>query len=195
MKLVEFALVIIGLGALVMTVHAQDETTNAPLPEPDAAMQELGWFIGEWDVVSRMLMDADNDEWLEEELRTVHTYELGGHLIFEHFFGPLGGAPFEAWSLRTYDVNTGIWQQRWVDTSPGHFAHWQGSFDAEANTFTGYAARFLDDRGNIEGSVAVREIFDNITDESFSWRFERTNDGGETWFVTWTLEYTRAASE
>lgn len=195
MKLIEFTLLIIGLGALMMTAQAQEDPANTPLPDPDAAMQDLAWFIGEWDVVSRFLVDADNDEWLEEELRTEHTYQLGGHLIFEHFFGPLGGDPFEAWSLRTYDANTGIWQQRWVDTSPGSFAQWQGSYDAETNTFTGYAARFLDDEGNIAGDTAVREIFDNITDDGFSWRFERTDDGGDTWRVTWTLEYTRAETE
>lgn len=126
----------------------------------------------------------------EEDLHTEHTYEMGGHLIFEHFFGPLGGEPFEAWSLRKYDAKTGKWEQRWVDTTPGGFYHWVGAWDAETNTFTGYAARYLDQDGQIVGEQAIREVFDKITDNSFAWRLENTADGGKTWTVTWTLDYT-----
>ncbi|MBL8134076.1 MAG: DUF1579 family protein [Anaerolineae bacterium] len=160
------------------------------LPPPNEHMQDLSWFIGEWDVTSRMLMDAGTGEWLEEPLHTVHTYEMGGHIIFEHFFGPLGGEPFEAWSLRKYNENSGKWEQRWVDTAPGGFANWIGSY--ADNQFIGYAMRFINDDGSIKDQTAYREVFDNITEDGFSWRFEQTEDGGATWTVTWTLEYVRA---
>jgi hypothetical protein len=182
-------------GMLVMVVvalaAAQDEgdMMEQQLPEPPPEMQQLAWFIGEWDVKSRYLTDAENDVWLEEDLHTVHTYELNGNLIFEHFYGPFGGEPFEAWSLRKYNVNTGKWEQRWVDTQAGGFANWVGSYADDM--FMGYAARFVDEDGKITGDQAVREVFDNITPDSFSWRYEQTKDGGATWEVTWTLEYTR----
>lgn len=169
-----------------------ESASGVILTPPDPHMRELAWFIGEWHVQSRMLTDPANDRWLEETLHTRHTYELGGHLIFEHFFGPLNGEPFEAWSLRKYNPTSGKWEQRWVDTSPGGFANWLGSYDAASHTFTGYAQRFLDDDGQIKGDKAHREIFDHITDDSFSWRFESTEDGGQTWRVGWTLEYRRA---
>ncbi|MEZ4669835.1 MAG: DUF1579 family protein [Anaerolineae bacterium] len=190
---VAFVLLIGGLlMALPLMTFAQDEAMGGDLPAPDEHMQELSWFIGKWNVKSNMLMDADKDEWLEEDLHTVHSYEMGGHLIFEHFFGPLGGEAFEAWSLRKYNPNSGKWEQRWVDTSPGGFANWTGSY--ADSQFIGFANRFLDDDGNINGDRAVREVFDNITENGFSWRYEETNDGGANWKVTWTLEYTRAES-
>lgn len=184
-------LLVLAWGA----VSAQDDAESGDLPEPDPAMQQLEWFIGEWDVVSRMLTDAENDEWIEENLRTVHSYELGGNMIFEHFFGPLGGEPFEAWSLRTYNPREERWEQRWVDTSPSGFADWTGNWDEEEQQFVGYANRFRDEEGNITGDVATREVFYNISEDSFSWKFEVTRDGGETWQEQWTLEYTRADTE
>lgn len=190
------AVVVIALVFSAASALAQDDSgfAGGDLPDPDPHMQDLSWFIGEWNVRSRMLMDADADEWLEEDLRTVHSYELGGNLIFEHFGGPLGGEPFEAWSLRKFNPNSGNWEQRWVDTSPGGFANWLGRWDAEANTFTGYAMRFIDGEFNLTGDDGAREVFDNITEDGFDWRYEQTSDGGETWEVTWTLQYRRATN-
>lgn len=180
--------------SLTLIASAQGDAASDALPAPDEHMQQLAWFIGEWDVHSRTLMNAETNEWLEEDLHTIHTYELGGNLVFEHFFGPLGGDPFEAWSLRKYNPNNERWEQRWVDTSPGGFADWIGSFDPETNTFTGYARRFLNDDLEIAGERAYREVFDNITENSFNWRYEQTEDGGATWTVTWTLDYVRAGT-
>jgi hypothetical protein len=189
-------LIVAGISAALLKAQDDDTTfTGGALPEPDSHMQDLAWFIGEWEVHSRMLMNAETDEWLEEDLRAVHTYELGGNLIFEHFGGPLGGTPFEAWSLRKYNVNTGNWEQRWVDVSPGGFANWLGQWNAETQTFTGYAMRFIDDEFNLTGNDGAREIFDNITEAGFDWRYEQTSDGGENWNITWTLQYRRSAED
>ncbi len=185
-------LMIGGLLSMALIAVAQDTMTEQELPAPDEHMQDLAWFIGEWNVKSRMLMDAAKDEWLEEQLHTIHTYELGGNIIFEHFIGPLAGNPFEAWSLRKYNVNSGRWEQRWVDTDPGGFANWLGTWDADTNSFTGYAMRFIDDNFALTGDNGAREIFDNITEDGFAWRYETTSDGGATWAVTWTLDYVRA---
>ncbi|MBL8166321.1 MAG: DUF1579 family protein, partial [Anaerolineae bacterium] len=175
-------IIMVALTLSAAATLAQDDSSfsGGALPEPDEHMQDLSWFIGEWEVHSRMQVNADTDEWVEEDLRTVHTYELGGNIIFEHFGGPLGGTPFEAWSLRKYNVNTGNWEQRWVDVSPGGFANWLGRWDAETNTFMGYAMRFIDNDFNLTGETGAREVFDNITEDGFDWRYEQTSDSGET---------------
>lgn len=178
------------LWSAMLITSAQEGEMTTDLPAPAAEMNQLDWFIGEWDIKSRMLMNAEADEWLEEDLRSTHTYEMGGHIVFEHFFGPLGGEPFEAWSIRKYNSQNSTWQQRWFDTSSPGVAEWQGTMQ-EDGTFIGYAKRFLDTDGNIAGDEAVREVFDNITPDQFSWRYEATSDGGQTWQVQWTLEYVR----
>lgn len=189
------AILLIALAFSAVPALAQEDTSfsGGTLPDPDPHMQDLSWFIGEWDVHSHMLMDADKNEWLDEDLHTVHSYELGGNLIFEHFGGPLGGEPFEAWSLRKFNPNTGNWDQRWADVSPGGILNWMGRWDADSRTFTGYAMRYIDSDFNLTGQTGAREVFDNITDDGFDWRYEQTSDGGATWDVTWTLVYRRAA--
>jgi hypothetical protein len=190
------AILVVALVVSVASALAQEDTsfTGGDLATPEPQMQDLSWFIGDWDVHSHMLLDADKDQWIDEDLHTHHTYELGGNLIFEHFGGPLGGTPFEAWSLRKFNSNTGNWEQRWVDVSPGGFANWMGRWNADTKTFTGYAMRYIDDNFKLTGDKGAREIFSNITDSGFDWRYEQTSDGGKTWKVTWTLKYTRSTS-
>lgn len=181
------------LFTMTLTSHAQEDAgDNTPLPEADAGMQEMDWFIGEWTVESRLLVDRENDTWTEETLRTVHTYELGGHIILENFIGPLGGEPYEAWSIRQYNPQLERWQQRWFDTSSTGVAQWTGTYDAETNQYIGYSEVSLNDEFELAGDGGLREVFFNIEEDSFSWRLEGTRDAGETWNIIWTLEYTRA---
>lgn len=188
-KLVHLMIAVGVLLTFTASASAQDDT--GALPPPDENMRMFDWFLGEWNVTSRVLIDPENDEWLEEELHTVHTSEMGGHIIFEHFFGPLGGEPFEAWSIRKYNADTGRWQQRWMDTSTAPILTWGGTFN-EDGEYVGYNESYLDSEFNLAGERGAREIFYNITDDSFDWRYETTSDGGDTWTVTWTLEYVRA---
>ena len=161
------------------------------LPPAPEEMQQMAWFIGEWEVVSRFL--NKEGEWIEEHLRAEHSYVLGGHTIFEHFGGPVFQMPFEGWSLRKYNTTEKRWEQRWVDVSAGGFADWTGHWDADSKTFTGYANRTLDEEGKPK-ETAVREVFSDISAQSFAWRFERTTDNGQSWTVSWTLDYTRRAA-
>ena len=164
------------------------------LPAPAPHMHDLAWFLGEWSIFSRTFQAEPAGTWAEETIFAVHSAELGGNMIWEHFFGPLQGAAYEAWSLRKYDARKDRWFQRWVDSVPGGpVANWTGTWDAGTRSFTGYAEGFLDSEYRIKGERAMREIFDRITPDSFAWRMETTSDGGKTWTVTWTLDYTRVA--
>jgi hypothetical protein len=175
---------------------ATDEPTPEATPEPYTLAEEvhqLDFFIGSWDVQSRLLMDADTDEWMEETVTSTVEPIIGGFALLEHFDGTYGGTPIQGVSLRIYNSSIGKWQQRWTDnTSPG-FAAYTGQF--ADGQFIAYA-----DRGyspEVEGGMdeakqnGLREIFFDIEPDRFSWRLESTSDGGETWTVVWTLEYTR----
>lgn len=164
--------------------------TAQSLPEAHATMNRFEWFIGNWDIESRVRKSAESDDWLEETLYAEHTYELNHHIIFEHFFGPVGEQPYEAWSIRKYNSQADRWQQKWFDTSAPYVLNWSGTFN-EAGEFIGYNERYLNAEFEIVGETATREIFYNIQADSFDWRYETTADGGKTWIITWTLKYTR----
>ncbi len=191
-----FVALIIALFA-VSVASAQDATAE-PTPEPYTLPEEahqLDFFIGSWDVQSRLLMDSETDEWMEESVTSTVEPVIGGFALLENFVGTYGGTPIQGLSVRIYNSSIGKWQQRWTDsTSPG-FAPYTGQFiDGEfiAYSDNGYSPE-------IEGGTAAskqigaREIFTDIQPDSFSWRWETTDDGGETWTVVWTLEYTRTA--
>lgn len=187
-----FACLIAGLlGLFALTAAAQEDDMGVPdLSAPDEHMQQMNWFVGDWNVVSRYKDDSGN--WIEENVTSFNEYIIGGNVIFEHFVGPLFGEPFEAWSLRKYNVSSEKWEQRWVDNTAGGFANWTGTWDETAKEFTGYANRSFKDDGTMN-DVAVREIFSDITEDGFAWRYEQTSDAGANWEVTWTLDYTRMA--
>jgi hypothetical protein len=56
--------------------------------------------------------------------------------------------------------------------------------------FTGHPNRVLNDDGSLKDSAA-REMFYDIEADRFSWKYERTEDGGKSWRAIWTLAYTR----
>lgn len=160
---------------------------------PTAEEHQLDWFIGDWDVASRLLMDVDADEWLEETVTSTVTPMIGGHALLETFSGTYGGDAFEGMSVRTYNATLGKWEQRWTDISGGGFAEYTGEYNAETGEFIGVSNQsFVPEADGGPGeNIGIREVFFNIEPDHFSWRLERTRDGGENWRVIWTLEYTR----
>ncbi|MBC7811251.1 MAG: hypothetical protein H7175_08895, partial [Burkholderiales bacterium] len=66
---------------------------------------------------------------------------------------------------------------------------------ADTNEFTGISNQSFvpQDEGGPGQDIGIREVFFDIEADRFSWRLERTTDGGDTWNVIWTLEYTRQA--
>jgi hypothetical protein len=158
------------------------------LPEPPTEMTQLDWFLGRWDVVSKS--KNQKGDWLEEAMGSEHSTILGGHVILEHFWGQMMGKPFEAWSLRKFNPAEDRWEQRWVDTTPGGFADWTGHWDEEAREFTGNPNRVLTPEGTLMPE-AVRELFFDIENDRFSWKYETSEDGGRTWTLSWSLAYQR----
>ncbi len=124
-------------------------------------------------------------------MATEHSLILGGHAILEHFGGPMMGQPFEAWSLRKYNPAEVRWEQRWVDTTPGGFADWTGHWDDAARQFVGNPNRVLATDGTLT-TDAIREVFFDIEDDRFSWKYETSANGGDNWSLSWSLEYQRS---
>lgn len=189
------ALLMTGLFASLFAIatDAQDATEEAMMAEPPAESHQLDWFIGEWEVQSRLKMSDDPEEWLEETVQSTVTPIIGDFALMETYTGTFGGTPIDAVSLRTYNSNIGKWQQRWIDnTSPG-FAHYTGEYADGQFIGTSDASFKSEEEGGRGENNGTREVFYDIEDDRFSWRLETTTDGGETWMPVWYLEYTRDA--
>lgn len=161
-----------------------------PIPAPPAESSQLDWFIGEWDVFSRMRTSTEPEQWAEDTVTSTVTPILHHFALLETFVGALGGQALEGISIRTYNTAINRWEQRWLDTTRSAFAEYTGDF--KEGQFIGYANTSFKDDSRIElADKATRELFFDIAPDRFSWRLEGSRDGGQTWNVVWTLEYTR----
>lgn len=190
-RLFRFLMIVVSLSAsmvFAVLLRAQEDMTA---PEPPEEASQMDWFLGDWNIASRVKMSDDPEEWLEETATSTVSSVLGRFAIMETYTGTLGGTPIDAVSIRTYNSNLGKWEQRWLDnTSPG-FAEYTGEYaDGE---FVGVSNRSFkpEAEGGRGETTGVREVFYDIEENRFSWRLETTQDNGETWEPVWYLEYTR----
>ena len=154
-------------------VMAQDEQ---PAPCSTEEYRQLDFWVGEW-----------NAAWDDGEGNIVHgsntiTRELGDCMIEENFNGNPGNA-LEGHSISMYVPRLGHWKQIWMDNQGG-FLDFSGGPDEEGFHFTMERPS--------EQAPHLRMVFRNITDNSFDWHWQRSQDGGETWEDSWHIQYTRA---
>lgn len=184
---------IVTLLAVLFVVSAASAQEVSPVPAPPAEFHQMDWFIGEWSVVSRYRTSIDPEVWDETTLVSTIRPILDGYALLETFTGPLLSTAYDAISIRTYNPALGKWEQRYLDNSGTGYAEYTGEWNEEAGEFVAYGNRSFKPqseggRGELSGA---REVFFDIEDDRFSWRWETSSDGGETWSVVWTLEYTR----
>lgn len=160
-----------------------DQTTTQKENTPVAEIHQLDWFIGEWQVKSRI---KTQEGWAEDELESTIEPMLDGHALLEKFWGTLDGDPINAMSMRVYCPQNKRWEQAWLDTSGKTIGVFYGEY--KDGQFIGRNQKsVLDPQSERYG----REIFSNITENTFDWRYEASKDQGQSWTVIWELVYTR----
>ncbi len=137
-----------------------------------APEEQFDFWLGDWDV-----------SWSDDQRGTNQvTRILNGHVIQEQFDGA-PAIPFQGMSLSVYDPRGEQWRQTWVDNS-GNYWHFSGGVvDKEM---------ILSTDDVFEGRpVKLRMVFYNIERDELDWRWERSDDGGQTWDLQWQIHYRR----
>jgi hypothetical protein len=83
-----------------------------------------------------------------------------------------------------YHAPMRLWRQTWVDNQGGYFALTGGP---EGDDFVLTNTRINDQMPH------QRMVFEDITANSLTWRWQRSTDGGATWTDQWVIHYTRRA--
>ncbi len=163
---------------VVITPWGAALAQTAPPPPPcgGAEFHQLDFWLGDWDV----RWDATPAQPAGRGTNRV-TRDLGDCVIHEHFNG--AGLIGESWSL--YHAPSRRWRQTWVDNQGGYFALSGGR---ENDKFV------LVSRGVDDNQPRQRMVFENITPQNFTWRWQRTTDGGTTWSDAWVIFYTRRSA-
>jgi len=152
---------------------AQDETPPPPCSTEE--YRQLDFWVGTW-----------NATWVDAEGNTLYgtntiTRELDSCMILENFNGNPGNS-LVGHSISMYVGRMNHWKQIWMDNQGGYL-DFSGGPDEEGFHFTMERPQ--------EAAPHLRMIFRDITEDSFEWHWQNSQDGGETWADQWHISYTR----
>ena len=150
---------------------------NITSPKPE---EYFDFWIGEWEVT-----------WKEGNGSTGRginsiTKTLDGKVIQENFSITEGQQKgFKGTSISVYQPRFERWKQAWADNNGGYY-DFEGKVDGNKRIFQ--TAVFELDDGR---KLTQRMVFYNITEDSLTWDWETSYDGGETWTLSWRIFYER----
>lgn len=171
-----YFILVVLLASPGASLRAQDDQAEADTPRrscdlPEA--QQFDFWVGKWDL-----------EWGDGETGTnVIEKKLDGCVIVEKFDGS-PSRPLRGMSVSSYNADLGKWQQTWVDNHGGYLDFVGGYADS----------RMVLEREAVRDGRKIRQrmVWYDIEDDSLSWNWERSTDGGDTWELLWQISYRRA---
>jgi hypothetical protein len=87
-------------------------------------------------------------------------------------------------SLSLNNPRQDLWLQTRVDTE-GNYWHFIGKYE-DGQMFLS-TEEVVDDK-----QLQLRMVFYNISADSLDWKWESSDDGGQTWQLKWKIDYRRS---
>ena len=106
------------------------------------------------------------------------------NFVVEERFDGRPGADFQGMSVSVYDTHRGVWLQTWVDDAGSYFAL-EGARRGDEMVL------FCDRHNDASRAAVFRMRFHDIEADSFTWSWERSDDGGTTFALKWRIAYRR----
>jgi len=170
-----FAFILIVISSFQgHSLHAQSALSN---PEPESYFD---FWLGKWEV-----------SWEESDGNigkgTNHIHKILDDTVLLENFEILEGnnRGFKGKSMSVYQPDRNRWKQAWTDNNGGYY-DFTGMLDGQNRIFQTDVNRLPDGRRFVQ-----RMVFYNISDSSFVWDWESSNDGGESWNLNWRINYKR----
>ncbi|MGH3739072.1 MAG: hypothetical protein ACRDT6_26260 [Micromonosporaceae bacterium] len=167
---------------------------TAPAEIVTDGRHDFDFFHGRWHGKQRKIvdiLDKDCTDWVEFESFTDCTPALGGlgnlDLLRVSSLPP-HGEPLDGLTVRLYDPATGVWRVWWSSSrSPGDLGV------PVIGRFTGGVGNLYADEVVGGHLVRVHYHWRPVSDTEAHWEQRFSYDGGKTWTVNWTADFTRAA--
>ena len=148
--------------------------------QPNIPEEEyFDFWIGEWNLTWQ-----DSDSTIGTGKNTISRV-MNDKVILESFVGLTGqneGYVGKSWSV--YNRQLKEWKQTWVD-SQGAYLDFHAEFSDDNRMFV---RKFTGPNGK---EVLQRMVFRGIKKNSFTWDWQSSTDGGETWKLQWQIAYRR----
>lgn len=144
----------------------------------DDMLKAFDFWVGTWEATWR---DANGNEVKGEN---VITKTCKDNVIYETFSDTTN--QFFGTSISVFSPVDSLWHQAWADNQGGYI---------DLIGIVEEDVRIFQTKPISKGDKVIirRMIFYNITPQSFTWDWEITQDGGETWQLAWQILYVRKA--
>ncbi len=147
---------------------------------PEDPEKYFDFWVGEWDAT----WDEGDGKLGKGTNRIAKT--LDDKVIVENFEITEGQSKgFKGTSISVYQAAVKTWKQSWADNQ-STFYYFQGKLDGEMRIFQTDVFDTQDGR-----KITQRMVFKDIREDSMTWDWESSVDGGETWNLNWRIDYKR----
>lgn len=179
------ALTLAGSAAATPTEPQPGPSMTGTLPATRTPGKpgDFDFLTGRWQIVNHRRRDGRWDVFDGEA--TVHAI-LAGICSVEELRIP--ARQFSGMGLRLLDVKKAQWSDFWVNGAAGEMGAQglKGSFEGGAGIF--------EEQSEQDGKpVLYRSVWDRITPTSCRWQQGVSRDGGKTWHLDWSMDWTRLA--
>lgn len=169
--------ILLAFFAVLLIPKDSTAQNSADSLEPE---QYFDFWVGEWEV-----------SWKEGDRMgrgTNHIEKIFDGKVIRENFRVLEGqnAGFKGTSISVYQPRLEQWKQAWADNNGGYY-DFTGKMDGDKRIFQ------TDQFEREDGSIFTRRmVFYDITENSLTWDWESSTDGGETWRLNWRIFYKRS---
>jgi hypothetical protein len=162
------------LVGICVTAKAQE----LQLDKLDTA-QYFDFWVGKWKVT----YDEGNGI---KEYGTNTIDKILDEVVIRDSFEVTGGQNegFKGTSISVYQPRLKRWKQAWADNQGGYF-DLEGEFVSNKRIFKTQIFERGDKR------IQQRMVFYDIKPNSFTWDWELSTDGGQSWTLSWRILYER----
>ena len=155
-----------------VSVAAQD----GPNPSAPTETEQFAFMVGEWSCTTKGLQQ-DGTYTAPGTAKWKAWFILDGWAIQDEWISNQpSGSVFKGTNIRSYNPKIGKWECRWLPMGSLQWRH----FVAEKVGGTVVMTMVSPER-DASGLYIDRNTFHNISKSSWSWRKDRSYDGGKTW--------------
>lgn len=150
--------------------------TGGPHPDAPTETSQFAFLIGTWDCTTRF-MKPDGSGFTEGIATWTGYWILGGWAIQDDWKSPRPDGGFNrGTNIRSFNPKTRKWDNRWLATGGLQWVSYEAEKRDDTMVMIGGEGRDGAGRAYVD-----RNVFHEITEDSWKWRKDRSFDGGETW--------------
>ncbi len=144
-------------------------------PNAPAALSRFAFLIGNWRCEARVRLA--NGEWQTLQATWLGRFILDGYAIADEYrmTGPSGELIVLGMNLRTYDAGKQSWNMKWLNALAGTWVD-LGVDELGGVRIDGQSIIYAF-REPVAAHTYTRATYTNISDNHFTWRGEKSDDG------------------